>query len=92
MVETQKSNVSNQPRKTSPLTTNAGERHAERRAHTSITRIKTVDSNQVIVQTHLNGYPEKVLCTQYPSTRCSTHFFFPARLENPYEGIIVFQW
>ena len=38
------------------------------------------------------GYPEKVLCTQYPSTRCSTHFFFPARLENPYEGIIVVQW
>ena len=25
------------------------------------------------------GYPEKVLCTQYPSTRCSTHFFPPAR-------------
>ena len=39
-----------------------------------------------------DGYPEKVLCTQYPSTRCSTHFFFPARLENPYEGIIVVQW
>jgi hypothetical protein len=52
MVETQKSNVSNQPRKTSPLTTNASEKHAERRAHTSTTRIKTVDSNQVIVQTH----------------------------------------
>jgi hypothetical protein len=30
----------------------------------------------------------KILCTQYPSTRCSTHFFFPARLGNPYEGII----
>ena len=39
-----------------------------------------------------DGYPEKVLCTQYPSTRCSTHLFFPARLENPYEGIIVVQW
>jgi hypothetical protein len=25
----------------------------------------------------LFGYPEKVLCTQYPSTRHSTHFVFP---------------
>jgi hypothetical protein len=23
----------------------------------------------------VNGYPEKVLCTQYPSTRCSALFF-----------------
>ncbi len=27
--------------------------------------------------TGTSGYPEKVLCTQYPSTRCSTHFFSP---------------
>jgi hypothetical protein len=52
MVETQKSSVSNQPLTTLPHTTNASEKHAVRRAHTSITRIKTVDSNQVIVQTH----------------------------------------
>ncbi len=52
MVETQKSSVSNQPLKTSPLTTNANGKQLERKAHTSITRIKTVDSNQVIVQTH----------------------------------------
>jgi hypothetical protein len=27
------------------------------------------------------GYPEKVLCTQYPSTRHSTHFYFPHNWE-----------
>jgi hypothetical protein len=35
-----------------PHTTNASEKHAVRMAHTSITRIKTVDSNQLIVRTH----------------------------------------
>jgi hypothetical protein len=52
MVKTQKSSVSNQHLKTSPPTTSANEKHVERRALISITRIKTVDSNQVIVQTH----------------------------------------
>ncbi len=51
MVKTQKSSVSNQPLKTSPLSTNANGKHVERKALTSITLIKIVDSNQVIVQT-----------------------------------------
>ena len=54
MVQTQKPSVSNQHLKTSPLTTSANGKHVERRALISITLIKTVDSNQVIVQTHLH--------------------------------------
>ena len=54
MVKTQISSVSNQHLKTSPLTTSANGKHVERRALISITPIKTVDSNQVIVQTHLH--------------------------------------
>jgi hypothetical protein len=53
MVKTPKSSVSNQLLKTSPLTNSANGKHAERRALISTTLIKTVDSNQVIVQTHL---------------------------------------
>jgi hypothetical protein len=47
---------------------------------------------RVRVRVRVSGYPEKVLCTQYPSTRCSTLFSPPARLGNPYEGVIVVQW
>ena len=64
------------------------------RGRTEIFELKTVGAKQepFLDPHYIGGYTEKVLCTQYPSTRCSTHLFFPARLENPYEGIIVVQW
>jgi hypothetical protein len=52
MVETQKSSVSNRPLKRFPHAANVSEKYAAKRAPTLITHIRTVDSNQVIVQIH----------------------------------------